>query len=284
MRLFYLTALLLLLVSKSVIIVLEISNIGVFVKQKNRLRSGFTALELIIVIFVLAILAALLYKPIAKLVSSSGSASLNTQLSQIENGLKQYYLHTGTYPCNIKYLWENPAKDNTPDAKNIGGCYDALSLVAGGDQDQDVLTHWSGPYLEGVEVVEGTGGNNLKANMGQSITIGANVSEDGTVTPLSRSDTVKASGDATQVLNVITISGLQTDQVKSLYQQTNGRSIEAAINEKKLSNKSADKFSDAWEVAREEVPYKLGVPKAATSADKVYVIYRWTTDFSGYQK
>lgn len=253
-------------------------------KRERRLRGGFTALELIIVIFVLAILAALLYKPIAKLVASSGSASLNTQLTQVENALKQYYLHTGTYPCNIKYLWENPAKDNTPDAKNVGGCYDALSLVAGGEQDQDVLTHWSGPYLEGAEVVEGTGGNNLKANMGQSITLGANVSEDGTVTPLSRTDQVKPSGDATQVLNVITISGLQTDQVKSVYQQVNGRSVEAAINERKLNNKGNDKFTDAWDVAREEVPYRLGIPKATTSADKVYVIYRWTTDFSGYQK
>ena len=69
-----------------------------------------------------------------------------------------------------------------------------------------------------------------------------------------------------------------------LLRQVNGRSVEAAINERKLNNKGNDKFTDAWDVAREEVPYRLGIPKATTSADKVYVIYRWTTDFSGYQK
>ena len=64
-------------------------------KQQNRLRSGFTALELIIVIFVLAILAAVLYKPIAKLVSTSKSASLSIVLQYADFSFKEALLKTG---------------------------------------------------------------------------------------------------------------------------------------------------------------------------------------------
>ena len=59
------------------------------------MRSGFTALELIIVIFVLAILAAVLYKPIAKLVSTSKSASLSIVLQYADFSFKEALLKTG---------------------------------------------------------------------------------------------------------------------------------------------------------------------------------------------
>ena len=59
------------------------------------MRAGFTALELIIVIFVLAILAAVLYKPIAKLVSTSKSASLSIVLQYADFSFKEALLKTG---------------------------------------------------------------------------------------------------------------------------------------------------------------------------------------------
>ena len=246
----------------------------------RKMRSGFTTAELIVVLLVISGMMVVLLQGIPALLGWYNSTRLATQLQNLTRAMEKYYADTGTYPCNVKYLVHNPSKDN-PTGNTLEKCYDAISLVAGSEQDQDVLAHWSGPYIDGVEFVAGSNDNLIRAVFGQSIGIGATIT-DGKVTPIAPTGTVNQGGGG-QYMNVLVVSGLQADQVKEAYKTINGNSIDGTKAYEALKaggGGGTEGFSDALNVAKGETTYKFGVPKTSQT-ETLYTVFRYTHDYSG---
>ena len=91
--------------------------------RKNR-RAGFTLIELMVVIFILGLLAAV---AIPRFMGESDKAKVGTAKTQIvmlETALKMYKLDNGSYPTTeqgLKALVEAPAVGNLPKNWRQGG-------------------------------------------------------------------------------------------------------------------------------------------------------------------
>lgn len=239
------------------------------------MRKAFTLIELMVVMIIIGVLAGIGIKYIPTAINNANAQSLAAQLQEVKTALGAYYADTGTYPCDIKYLWSSPAAD--ANAK----CYDSLSLMAEAEEDIDVKNHWSGPYLANAQ----TTGKVLKANFGNGISIGAaSISDaDGSVVPLKNGEGVPA--PATSFANVLVITGLEPSHILAAYKAINGNSIDsnkaALLADAALKAKvKKDAFTDARLVASDQVSYEAGV-SAFTGGKTVYMIYRFTNDFSG---
>jgi len=100
---------------------------GLFMKlfrcRKNR-QAGFTLIELMVVIFILGLLAAV---AIPRFMGESDKAKVGTAKTQIvmlETALKMYKLDNGSYPTTeqgLKALVEAPAVGNLPKNWRQGG-------------------------------------------------------------------------------------------------------------------------------------------------------------------
>lgn len=94
--------------------------------RKNRVRKGFTLLEILLVVGLLALLAAF---AIPALVNQGEQAKIDLAKAAIRpNGsisqaIKMYKFNTGQYPENLMDLIEKPS-------------------------DDDLAEKWTGPYLE----------------------------------------------------------------------------------------------------------------------------------------
>ncbi|MCX6584236.1 MAG: type II secretion system major pseudopilin GspG [Candidatus Aminicenantes bacterium] len=92
------------------------------IKIRNN-EKGFTLIEIIIVVIILSLIAALVGPRLFKKVEKSKQQITKTQIVMIENSVKMFKLDTGRYPTTeegLKILMEN-----------TGG-----------------ISNWDGPYLE----------------------------------------------------------------------------------------------------------------------------------------
>jgi general secretion pathway protein G len=92
------------------------------IKIRNN-EKGFTLIEIIIVVIILSLIAALVGPRLFKKVEKSKQQITRTQIVMIENSVKMFKLDTGRYPTTeegLKILMEN-----------TGG-----------------ISNWDGPYLE----------------------------------------------------------------------------------------------------------------------------------------
>jgi general secretion pathway protein G len=110
-------------------------------KSNTRLKSGstdgFTLLELLVVLGIIALLAALVAPSIIRYLSDASSETANVQLKNIESAIELYYLDTGTYPpseAGLAALLDAPAN-----ARNWRGPY--LKKREG------ISDPWGKPYL-----------------------------------------------------------------------------------------------------------------------------------------
>lgn len=86
-------------------------------------HSGFTLIEIIIVVIIMSLIAALVVPRLFKKVEKSKQQIAKTQIIMIENAVKMFKLDTGRYPSSdegLKALLSKPDKTN----------------------------NWDGPYLE----------------------------------------------------------------------------------------------------------------------------------------
>lgn len=92
-------------------------------KKIRNNEKGFTLIEIIIVVIILSLIAALVGPRLFKKVEKSKQQITKTQIVMIENSVKMFKLDTGRYPTTeegLKVLLEN-----------TGG-----------------ISNWDGPYLE----------------------------------------------------------------------------------------------------------------------------------------
>lgn len=91
---------------------------------------GFTLLEMLIVIGIIALLAALTTPQVLKYLGRAKADTAQTQLSYLANALDLYYLDVGSFPSNaegLKSLIERPSTANNwdgPYLKNDTGLID----------------------------------------------------------------------------------------------------------------------------------------------------------------
>src|SRR5688572_25634732 len=77
-----------------------------------RRRGGFTLIEVLVVIVVIAILATLVAPNIFRNVSDARTATARTQIESFGAALDSYRLDNGTYPTTqqgLDALWQRPA-------------------------------------------------------------------------------------------------------------------------------------------------------------------------------
>lgn len=86
-------------------------------------QAGFTLLELLVVLGIIALLAALIAPSVVRYLGSARTDTAQAQLKNIESAIELYYLDTGTYP--------------TPDA--------GLSALT---ESPANVTNWRGPYIK----------------------------------------------------------------------------------------------------------------------------------------
>ncbi len=96
----------------------------------TRSRAGFTLIEMLIVIVVIAILALIVIPRLMGAGRKAKEAALRGDLHQIRNAIQQFEADCGDYPSAISQLMTQPAAGTT------GGQGIALDL-----------TGWQGPYL-----------------------------------------------------------------------------------------------------------------------------------------
>ena len=84
------------------------------VDARRRRRSGFTLIEILVVIVVIAILATLVAPNIFQNVGAAKSATAKSQIEMLGAALDAYRLDNGAYPTTqqgLAALWEKPTID-----------------------------------------------------------------------------------------------------------------------------------------------------------------------------
>jgi general secretion pathway protein G len=95
--------------------------------QRRKQQRGFTLIELMVVLTILAMLAALVVPRLFKNVDKSKVSATKTQIAELESALDNYRLDVGSYPTTQM------------------GLQALLSKPTG-------VEHWDGPYLKKEEL------------------------------------------------------------------------------------------------------------------------------------
>jgi general secretion pathway protein G len=107
----------------------------------TRRRSGFTLVELLVVIVVLAVLAAIVLPKFVNSGARSRESALKADLRELRNAISAFQVDTGKYPNTLADLAET-------DKTKVRGADGAVVSASG----------WHGPYVESVPTDPVTGG------------------------------------------------------------------------------------------------------------------------------
>ena len=105
-------------------------------KARRKRRMGFTLVELLVVIVVLAVLAAIVLPKFMNSSKRSKESALKSGLALMRNAVGLFQTDTGTYPKTLADL----AATSAP-AKGLDSAGTEVSITAG---------DWHGPYLQEV--------------------------------------------------------------------------------------------------------------------------------------
>ena len=104
-------------------------------------RDGFTLLELVIVVAILSLLAAIIAPKMMGRADDAKIADAKVQIRNLETALKLYKLDNGAYPDTeqgLEALIEKPATGNVPNKYREGGYL---------EQKKVPLDPWGNPYI-----------------------------------------------------------------------------------------------------------------------------------------
>ena len=93
-------------------------------KILSRRRSGFTLIEIMVVVVILGLLAALVVPRIGPQVTEAQRITARTQISSIEQALEMYNMHNGFYPTTqqgLDALIKAPTTSPVPKRYQAGG-------------------------------------------------------------------------------------------------------------------------------------------------------------------
>jgi general secretion pathway protein G len=136
--------------------------------QRGGLRSrGFTLVEMLLVLVILGVLAAIVYPKVAGRSEQARTTSAQTQIAAFKTALEAFEVDNGYYPKGQNGLldliqkprdaqnWRGPYLDNVPKdpwgndylyefpGKNNAGSYDLLSVGPDGRSGtEDDITNW----------------------------------------------------------------------------------------------------------------------------------------------
>ena len=115
----------------------------VTVKNGSRRRTaGFTLIEMLVVVVVMAILAAIVLPKFQDQSRRSKESALKSNLSQLRASIATFQADTGYYPKALSDLAANTAA-------GVSGSYDAS-----GTAQTMTATDWHGPYVTGTVPVD----------------------------------------------------------------------------------------------------------------------------------
>ncbi|MGH7503333.1 MAG: type II secretion system major pseudopilin GspG [Longimicrobiales bacterium] len=107
--------------------------------RRIRPRSGFTLIEILVVIAVISLLAALVAPNVFRHVGAAKDATAKSQMEMLGAALDAYRLDNGRYPTTaqgLEALWEEPAANPRP--SNWRGPYLRKAVP---------MDPWSNPYV-----------------------------------------------------------------------------------------------------------------------------------------
>lgn len=98
-------------------------------QKKTENQNGFTVVELLVVLGIIALLAAVIAPRVIQYLSKARTDTATVQLKNLESAIELYYLDVGTYPNanqGLKALIETNQQTrwNGPYLKNISGITD----------------------------------------------------------------------------------------------------------------------------------------------------------------
>lgn len=109
--------------------------------ENNRRDSGFTLLEIIVVVFILSLLAAIVAPRIIGRTDDARIADAKIQIKNFETALKLFKMDNGFYPDSeqgLDALIEKPSAGKTPNKYREGGYLEQKRIPA---------DPWGNPYL-----------------------------------------------------------------------------------------------------------------------------------------
>ena len=101
---------------------------------RSRRRSGFTLVETIVTVGLLAVLAAFIVPTIVQKAGAAEPVKVVNDLSAIRTGLETFLSDVGEYPNQLRMLTDKPSTANH--------FVDSVTALTGGQ-----VLAWNGPYL-----------------------------------------------------------------------------------------------------------------------------------------
>jgi len=108
---------------------------------RNRQDEGFTLLEIIVVVFILSLLAAIVAPKIIGRTDDAKIADAKVQIKNFETALKLYKMDSGFYPDTdqgLEALITKPSTGRIPNKYREGGYL---------EQSRIPMDPWGGPYV-----------------------------------------------------------------------------------------------------------------------------------------
>ena len=115
------------------------SKLVSFLPKRTQDDRGFTLIEIMVVIFIIALLAALVVPKIIGRTEEAKRVSAKAQIREIENALNLYHLDNGTYPTTEQTLDALIKKPTTPPVPN--------NYKDGGYISKIPKDPWGHPYI-----------------------------------------------------------------------------------------------------------------------------------------
>jgi len=129
--------------------------------EKHSKRSGFTLIEILIVVAIIALLASLILPNLMGRFEASKRKIAKAQIEMLSSAIEAFKLDTGRYPKDLKELlysddpnWEGPYLSKNKIPKDPWGReyqykypgehapYDLYSLGPNGKLDKKAITNW----------------------------------------------------------------------------------------------------------------------------------------------